>query len=353
MMDEFLLRLKNQKAADRPGRKSSGRVSHKIIRDIHVLLRSAFRQAVVWGNIPKNPLDEAVKPVYKSKKRDFWHPDTAVKAIAHSPDDDFGVCLDIALALSMRIGEILGLRWSCVKFGDVQNGFKGACVRIECELQRVEKDALEALNRTEDLLLVFPNGKKLRKEAKSTLVLKIPKTETSVRTVWIPPALAEKLQKHKERQNKSKEELGDEYTDYDLVIAYNNGRPCEPGRMYKSLRKFSSENGFQKVCFHSFRHTSTSVKLKLSGGDIKSVQGDTGHAQASMVTDIYAEIIDSDRERTAMMVNDLFYPENGVEKNRPLSENETVSLVKRCLQSPDGTKQLLSVISEIIAGGSL
>jgi hypothetical protein len=48
-----------------------------------------------------------------------------------------------------------------------------------------------------------------------------------------------------------------------------------------------------------------------------------------------------------------FYPENGVEKNRPLSENETVSLVKRCLQSPDGTKQLLSVISEIIAGGSL
>ena len=45
-----------------------------------------------------------------------------------------------------------------------------------------------------------------------------------------------------------------------------------------------------KVVFHSLRHTSTTYKLKLSGGDIKAVQGDTGHAQATMVMERYAHI---------------------------------------------------------------
>ena len=31
-----------------------------------------------------------------------------------------------------------------------------------------------------------------------------------------------------------------------------------------------------KVVFHSFRHSSITYKLKLNGGDIKAVQGDSG-----------------------------------------------------------------------------
>ena len=32
------------------------------------------------------------------------------------------------------------------------------------------------------------------------------------------------------------------------------------------------------------RHTSVTYKLKLNGGDIKAVQGDSGHSQVNMVT---------------------------------------------------------------------
>lgn len=39
------------------------------------------------------------------------------------------------------------------------------------------------------------------------------------------------------------------------------------------------------VVFHSLHHTSVTYKLKLSGGDIKVVQGDSGHARADMVTE--------------------------------------------------------------------
>ena len=44
---------------------------------------------------------------------------------------------------------------------------------------------------------------------------------------------------------------------------------------------------------------STGYKLKMTNGDVKSVQGDTGHAEAEMVTDVYSEIIDEDRRFNA------------------------------------------------------
>ena len=51
------------------------------------------------------------------------------------------------------------------------------------------------------------------------------------------------------------------------------------------------------VCVIQVLHTSVTYKLKLNGGDIKAVQGDSGHAQADMVTEVYGHIIDEDRRK--------------------------------------------------------
>ena len=48
-------------------------------------------------------------------------------------------------------------------------------------------------------------------------------------------------------------------------------------------------------------------KLKLNGGDIKAVQGDSGHSQVDMVTDVYSHIIDEDRRRNAELFEEAFY----------------------------------------------
>lgn len=49
-------------------------------------------------------------------------------------------------------------------------------------------------------------------------------------------------------------------------------------------------SGFVRViAIIPYGHTSTTYKLKLSGGNIK---GDTGHVQASLVTEQYAHILD-------------------------------------------------------------
>ena len=47
-----------------------------------------------------------------------------------------------------------------------------------------------------------------------------------------------------------------------------------------------------------------SDKLKLSGADIISVQGDSGHAQAKMVIDQYSHVLDENGKVNAQLIED-------------------------------------------------
>ena len=42
--------------------------------------------------------------------------------------------------------------------------------------------------------------------------------------------------------------------------------------------------------FHGLRHSSATYQLMISGGDVKAVQGTTGHATADMLVNTYAHI---------------------------------------------------------------
>ena len=83
--------------------------------------------------------------------------------------------------------------------------------------------------------------------------------------------------------------------------------PVSSTTIEKKFRRLIDEQGLPEVVFHSLRHSSVTYKLKLNGGDIKSVQGDSGHAQVSMVTDVYSHIIDDDRKKNAALLEEAFY----------------------------------------------
>ena len=73
-------------------------------------------------------------------------------------------------------------------------------------------------------------------------------------------------------------------------------------RRSEDLNDLIREHDLPPVVFHSLRHTSVTYKLKLNGGDIKAVQGDSGHSQINMVTDVYSHIIDDDRRKNAELL---------------------------------------------------
>ena len=97
------------------------------------------------------------------------------------------------------------------------------------------------------------------------------------------------------------------------VLGLNLKMPTEQSTINGALKQLIEENDLPKVVFHSFRHSSITYKLKLNGGDIKAVQGDSGHAQASMVTEQYAHILDDDRRLNAQRFDDFFYQHHGAE----------------------------------------
>jgi len=92
-----------------------------------------------------------------------------------------------------------------------------------------------------------------------------------------------------------------------LVFALDDGRPIENKVLYSRFSKLISTNNLPPVVFHSIRHTSTTYKLKTTQGDVKSVQGDTGHANGQMVLDVYAEIVDQDRMTHAQTFEKDFF----------------------------------------------
>ncbi|MFR8899246.1 MAG: hypothetical protein ACLVIT_10545, partial [Coprococcus sp.] len=127
------------------------------------------------------------------------------------------------------------------------------------------------------------------------------------------------------------------------VVALENGNPVESRIIRKRLQVFCDTTGYERVDFHSLRHLSTKYKLKLTQGDIKSVQGDTGHAEAQMVTDVYSEIEDENRrENAARMEADFYSP---TAKNGKSSATEDIGEALAAILKNLSPEQLSALVS--------
>ena len=299
------------KCTDNKYKKTTTLVSSETVRRIHKLLHSCFEQAVRWDLMMRNPADYATVSKSSKKQREIWNAETLMKAVEVCKDSKLRLAINLAFACSLRIGELLGLTWSCIDISDesIHNG--AAYVYVNKELQRVERRAMQQLD-DKDVIFAFPI---ISEKNKTQLVLKKPKTQSSIRKVFLPDTVAKMLLDWKEEQDELKNALGSEYSDYDLVFAGYYGMPTEASSLTESFKQLIRENDLPPVVFHSLRHSSITYKLKLNGGDIKAVQGDSGHAQAKMVTDQYSHILDDDRQKNAKLLEKAFYQEQIVADN--------------------------------------
>ena len=136
--------------------------------------------------------------------------------------------------------------------------------------------------------------------------------------------------RQKAEQEELKAILGKEYHDYGLVLATSYGMPIGSTSIRHRFSKLIRKHDLPEVVFHSLRHTSVTYKLKLNGGDIKAVQGDSGHSQVNMVTDVYSHILDEDRKKNARLFEEAFYEK----KNLNPQMHETPE--GKMLSVPDG-----------------
>ena len=262
----------------------------QILSSVHKLLHSAFEQAVLWEYADRNPFHKATLPKSFPCPMEMLSNEEIKKLLQHSGFSLLGIAVHLAFAGSLRKGEILALTWSDVDF-------KNGTIFINKTPKRVRKDAIQALDRN-DILYQFPA---VFDAGRTVIVLKRPKTRSSVRTVYLPPHVIDLLQDWKKAQTPCGKNIPD------LVPRYSSGRPLQEEALPRMLEKQLLTLGLPKVTFHSLRHSSITYKLILTGGNIKAVQGDSGHAQAEMITERYGHVIDSCRKECAQNFQKEFY----------------------------------------------
>ena len=307
-LDVFYDKLLDQPAVVLKGhRKKDKKISPTVIVKIHALMSGAFKRAIGWRYIDINPAENVTLPQRVKKERDSWSASEVKYALAICENPVLKLAMLLALGCSMRIGEILGLTWDCIDLSEESLSAGNASLFINKELKRCQKSSLEALEKRgrSKVLFAFPAWKQT--DCTTALVLKTPKTESSVRVVFLPRTVAAALIEAKKQQDEEKMLLGSDYKDFNLVLAQSGGRPYEPRQIDQMLSTFIQENELRSVVFHSLRHSSTSIKLQISCGNIKAVQGDTDHAQARTVTEVYAHTNNKERLLLAQKVDENFF----------------------------------------------
>ena len=328
--------LKEAEPVANPGSKPKKHLTARTVIALHRLLRCAFNRAVKWEYIGKNPFLNATPPEHKERQRPALTPEQLIKVLDFTDRPEIydyymiHCAIQLSFACCLRGGEIGGAQWS--RYNPERKS-----LIIDRVIDRVDKSLLEKLTKM-DVKQVFPN---LLPGTHTAIVLKQPKTDGSVRTVYLPETVANKLKTLKELQEKQKAVLGEDcYLDYGMIISQPNGRPVmteQLNKWFKTVLEAMDDPDIdpEKYVFHSIRHTSAGVKLRMSHGDLKAVQGDGGWSSPEMITKRYAHIIDEDRRRLAQAMESVYYQGSGF-MSGPLIPPENRG---------DGTAQLISLLN--------
>ena len=105
--------------------------------------------------------------------------------------------------------------------------------------------------------------------------------------------LKEELLAWLEKMKQDEQNAPEKYSNCGQLFRLPDGLPIAPDVLTKWYRMWRAEHPeFEKIVFHGLRHSSATYQLLQSGGDFKSVQGNTGHATATVLMDTYAHTQD-------------------------------------------------------------
>ncbi len=139
-------------------RKPKGEVrsSSKPSAALWCLLRCAFKQAVRWEVIGKNPFDADYPQAQVQEARDLDSRSHQPSANACTDTKVPHLAMNLSLLCSCRIGEILGLTWNDVHIKDEDIANDDAHIVITQELERCSKRSIELLGEKDILQCLTP-----------------------------------------------------------------------------------------------------------------------------------------------------------------------------------------------------
>ena len=296
-------------------------LSSTSIHEVHTLLKTAFSYAVDWDLIHKSPTPREA-PKVNTEERTIWDERTMLAALQTIENPALHLAVHMSMILSLREGEILGLQPGDLDF-DAADG-RGT-ISVNKALQRADKVALSKIDPTQ-IYHTFPDR---REGSKSSLILKRTKTKKSNRILYMTKPLKEELLAWLEKMKQDEQSAPEKYSNCGQLFRLPDGLPIAPDVLTKWYRMWRAEHPeFEKIVFHGLRHSSATYQLMISGGDIKAVQGTTGHASADMLVNTYAHIQQSSRVELGKKFESGFYakPDTSSPQAVPAAGEPTISM---------------------------
>ena len=231
------------------GRKDGkGGLSSKTVKDIFIVLKSVSSYARREYGF-ENICADVKSPKVRNTELKVLSENEIRKLnlyIRHNLDR-VNLCILICLYTGIRIGEMCGLKWENV---NLQEGF----IVINKTVQRISM------------------GK-----GTSEIVVDVPKTESSVRAVFMPEFLTMIL--------------GDFKRSPSIYVLSGLNVPKEPRILQYRFKKVLKDCGIRDVPFHSLRHTYASLCIK-KGFDVKALSELLGHSTVNLTLDRYVHTSD-------------------------------------------------------------
>ena len=167
-------------------------------------------------------------------------------------DGRLKLAMNLAFACSLRIGELLGLTWDCVDISPESIKAGKAYVYVNKELQRVSKSVMKTLEK-KDVLRVFSGTSREQQDRSGSQEAQDGNQHPQDFPSQNRSRDADRLEAG---AGFTKEALGSEYSDFDLVMANDLGMPTEQSRITCLFSDLIQKNELPKVVFHSLRHSS-------------------------------------------------------------------------------------------------
>lgn len=239
-------------------------LSGKSVKNVHCVMHMSLKQAVASGYLRFNPSEACSLPRVEKVE---LHPfdDTQITAFLNEiRGSRLETLLTFTLFTGLREGEVLGLTWSSIDFDQ-------GCITVSKQLQQ---------NRaTGEYVLVSTKNGKGRVIVPASFVMSL-------------------LKKHRAEQSRSKLRAGSAWVKSDFVFTDELGNHLKPWTLYRAFKRAAAAIGRPDARFHDLRH-SYAVAAIRSGDDIKTVQGNLGHATASFTLDVYGHVTEQMKKESS------------------------------------------------------
>jgi integrase len=260
------------------GQMQANGLSARTVRYTHAILSSAFKQAIKWHMLTRNPCEAVELPRAERREMQAFSPEDAGQFLRAAKDDEQGIIFAFALATGMRPEEYLALKWS-----DVELDRGVAIVRRA---------------------LVWRRG--------GGWYFDEPKTSRSRRTVPLPASLVKSLIAHRRKQAKARLRAGSQYQNNELVFATGEGSPHNSrnltNRHFRPILKRA--NLSLDFRLYDLRHSCATLLLSV-GENPKVVSERLGHASIVLTLDTYSHVLPSMQQAATAKLESLLFEHTG------------------------------------------